>query len=1088
MHVVAPFVDWKWSRQGSNSCGKRTSLRDFPESSARKQRPIHSPRNVQRLYTSPARKSTVPALWLPPASRIIIIISAFLISALKTFLLSNLQKIDTFRSTRKRKMQLSWEMIQDKALHFSKRWKDGRDEKSEAQSFVRDFLAVFGVEDAAAVGRFEERAQRKSGRGFMDYFWSRQLGIEMKSRGKDLEEALNQLMDYVVHLPADDMPELLMVSDFETILLYRRVSGDKRLFKSKDLHRHVRRFAALAGFESTRDIEQQQEVNVAAALKMAKLHDALKSHGYEGHDLEVYLVRLLFCLFAEDTGIFPQQAFLNYAENSKSDGSDLSERLARLFETLNLPDNARAKKTLLSADLKQFRYINGGLFENPLPFAEFNSKMRDTLLECSHFDWNAISPAIFGAMFQGVMDKEERRELGAHYTSEENILKLINPLFMDALWEEFNRIKTNPAALDRFHEKIGSLKFLDPACGCGNFLIITYRELRRLELELLKMKIKSSQKVLDIESMLKVSVEQFYGIELEDFPCQIATVGMWLMDHQMNQRVSEYFGQYFARLPLTKSATIVHGNALRVDWESIVPKEELSFILGNPPFVGKKEQTPTQKEGMQTVFGDLKGVGNLDYVSAWYKKATEMMKGKQTPVGYADTPFQKGAIRAAFVSTNSITQGEQVAILWKPLFEQHHIKIDFGYRTFKWSNEAKGKAAVHCVIVGFSTGYSGEKLIFESVDDTSRKTVRPMLELAIKIAESPYTQMAAKMADSSAYKQAMEIAKSPYAQMAAKIANRPKSVNNINPYLIDAPTVFVESRNTPICNVPEIITGSQATDGGNFYFDQNEYNDFIFKEPAAKAYTRRAFGGEDFIRNKSRYCLWLVDASPNTLKQMPLVLERVAKVKEFRLASSKEATKQWADMPTKFTENRQPDTDFIVIPKVSSENRRYIPIGFLSPDVICNNTLKIVPNATLFHFGILSSNVHNSWMRVVGGRMKSDYQYSNTLVYNNFPWPNADDDQKTAIEALAQAVLDARALFPDSSLADLYDPLTMPKELLKAHQNLDRAVMKLYGFSKDIAEPAIIAALMERYQQLAAPQQNFDEAFSAPRKKRARKS
>jgi hypothetical protein len=474
-------------------------------------------------------------------------------------------------------VQLTWDEIQANAVAFSKRWKDAWDEKSEAQSFVRDFLAVFGVKDAAAVGRFEKRAQRDDGRSFMDYFWKTRIAIEMKTKGKDLPRAYQQLAEYVLHLPAEEMPDLLMVSDFQNIVLYRRTTAEKVDFKTKDLRKHIRRFANIAGYETTREIEEQLEVNVRAAEKMARLHDALKDHGYEGHDLEVYLVRLLFCLFADDTGIFPRQSFLNYMQNSKEDGGDLSDRIARLFEILNMPDATRAKRMLLSAELKQFRYINGGLFKNLLPSAEFDTKMRGTLVDCCHFDWNRISPAIFGAMFQGVMDKNQRRELGAHYTSEENILKLINPLFMDELWKEFDRIKTDVAALDRFHEKITGLKFLDPACGCGNFLIITYRELRLLELEILKIKAGSRQLILDISLLLKVSVEQFYGIEYEDFPCQIAQVGMWLMDHQMNLRVADYFGQYFARLPLTQSATIVHGNALTIEWESIVPKYELSF-------------------------------------------------------------------------------------------------------------------------------------------------------------------------------------------------------------------------------------------------------------------------------------------------------------------------------------------------------------------------------------------------------------------------------------------------------------------------------------------------------------------------------
>ena len=507
---------------------------------------------------------------------------------------------------------LNWENIQSNALAFSIRWKEGRNEKSEAQSFVRDFLAIFGIDDAADVGRFENPALREESRGFMGYFLPKKIAIEMKSKGKDLSEAYKQLKDYIVHLPADEMPELLMVSDFAHIVHYNRTTGKKTQFKTKDLHKHVKRFAVLAGYTSQRTQEREDmiEVNVQAAERMAKLHDELLEHGYEGHDLEIYLVRLLFCLFAGDTGIFPKGNFYDYITNSKEDGSDLSDRISSLFEILNMPEDIRAKRKLLSEELKQFRYINGMLFEKILPRADFNAKMRKLLLECRSFDWSSISPAIFGAMFQGVMNKDLRREIGAHYTDEENILKLLNPLFLDDLWAEFNKVKATPAALDRFHEKIASLKFLDPACGCGNFLMLTYRELRLLELEVLKMKVSTRQKLLDISTMLKVNVEQFYGIEIEDFPCQVATVGMWLVDHQMNIRVSEHFGLYYARLPLSQSATIIHGNAHQVDWERIVLKEEWSYIIGNPPYSGSRTMTAKQKEDMVLTFGSLKNIGN----------------------------------------------------------------------------------------------------------------------------------------------------------------------------------------------------------------------------------------------------------------------------------------------------------------------------------------------------------------------------------------------------------------------------------------------------------------------------------------------
>ena len=896
-------------------------------------------------------------------------------------------------------MSLTWESIQGNAIAFVTRWKDASNEEAQAQSFTTDFLKVFGIDDPEKTGDFEYKVSLDEGRtGYIDYLWKKKLAIEMKSRGKDLNKAYTQLKEYVFHLPDEDMPDMLMVCDFATIVLHSRTTGEKFSFKTKDLRKHIKRFADIAGYETTRIYENQIDVNVKAAEKMARLHDALKEYGYEGHCLEVYLVRILFCLFADDTGIFPDSSFANYIENSREDGSDLSSRLAQLFEILNCSDVIRAKRKLLTPTLLQFRYINGGLFAQSLPFADFNAKMRQTLLDCCAFDWNKISPAIFGAMFQGVMDKKQRRELGAHYTSEENILKLINPLFMDALWREFDRVKAVPARLDAFHHKIASLKFLDPACGCGNFLIITYRELRLLELEILKMKTNTGQRHLDISTMLKVSVEQFYGIEYEDFPCQIAQVGMWLMDHQMNLRVADMFGMYYARLPLTQSATIVHANALRMDWEDVVPAKELSYILGNPPFVGARIMSAEQKDDLLHVFEDTKNAGNLDYVCCWYKKAVEIMQKNRR-------------ISTALVSTNSIAQGEQVAILWNPFFDKG-IHIHFAYRTFKWSNEAKGKAAVHCVIVGFGMQKQTDNFIVNN--DTRHKA------------------------------------------------------ENINGYLIDASNICIESRKKPLCAVPEIGIGNKPIDGGYYLFTEAEKNEFVKKEPLSEKYFRKWLGSEEFINGKVRYCLWLGDCPPSELKSMPECLKRVEAVKKYRLASKSAPTRKLADKPRRFHVENMPTSEYIVIPEVSSENRYYIPIGFLHPDILSSNLVKIIPNATLYHFGILTSSVHMAWMRAVAGRLEMRYRYSKDIVYNNFPWPEANDKQKATIEPLAQAVLDARALFPESSLADLYDPLTMPPELLKAHQKLDRAVMKLYGFKANMAEAEVVAKLFERYQRLVA--------------------
>ena len=902
-------------------------------------------------------------------------------------------------------MPLSWDEIQANAITFSRRWKDGWDEKSEAQSFVRDFLRVFGVDDAAAVGRYEERAQRESGRGFMDYFWPRKIAIEMKSKGRDLDRAYTQLADYLCRLPEEDIPELWMVSDFETIVIWRRSTKQRKQFKTKDLKKNIRQFADIAGLEAQRSIEGQLEVNVKAAEKMARLHDALKEHGYEGHELEVYLVRLLFCLFAEDTGIFPKNTFGDYIEyQTQADGSDLSAKISDLFEVLNQSPEARMKRKLLKEELKQFNYINGALFAERLPSADFNAKMRAVLLDCSRkFDWDKISPAIFGAMFQGVMDSKQRRELGAHYTSEENILKLINPLFLDGLWEEFERVKYDPKQLEQFHQKIAKLKFLDPACGCGNFLIVTYGELRRLEFAILKMKLSESAYTQlrfgenPLEREILCNVDQFYGIEYEDFPCQIAQVGLWLTDHQWNNEVAEHFGIPFVRLPLRASATIVHGNALRLDWESIVPKHQLSYILGNPPFVGARIMSTAQKEDMLHIFDGVKNAGNLDYVAAWYYTAAKLV---------STAPH----IRAAFVSTNSITQGEQVAILWKPIMQDLGLHIDFGYRTFKWSNEAKGKAAVHCVIVGFSRMPNIAKYIYDGEEKTPAQ--------------------------------------------------------NINGYLIDAPSVFIESRSKPICDVPEIGIGNKPIDGGHYLFTEEEKAEFLQVEPQAAEWFRPWLGSVEFINGWQRWCLWLGKCPPSVLRKMPNAVKRVEAVRQTRLASKSLPTQRLAETPTRFHVENMPEGNYIVIPEVSSERRRYIPMGFLTPDILCSNLVKIIPDATLYHFGILTSNIHNAWTRAVCGRLKSDYRYSKDIVYNNFPWPTPDEKQKAAIEIAAQSVLDARALFECSSLADLYDPNTMPPELVKAHKKLDKAVWAAYGFTPRThpSEAAVVAALMEMWR------------------------
>jgi len=872
-------------------------------------------------------------------------------------------------------LNLSWDDIHSKAIAFSNRWKDATSEKQQDQGFIESLLKVFGVADVRTVGTFQERTKIEGQTKWIDYLWKGKIAIEMKTKGEKLDKAMDQLTEYMYSLPAEDVPDLWLVSDFENIRLSRRSTNELLTFKTKELRNYIKHFSEIAGYETERVQDVKIEDNVKAAEKMAKLHDALKASGYGGHDLQVYLVRLLFCLFANDTSIFPKGNLYNYVQKSNVDGSDLSDRISRLFQTLNMDEAERAARKGLSEELKQFRYINGKLFDRILPSPDFDQNMRLILLDCLLFQWHKISPAIFGAMFQGVMDTKQRRELGAHYTSEENILKLINPLFMDELYTEFNKVKADPAALDHFHNKIAGLKFLDPACGCGNFLIITYRELRLLEIEVLKMKVTSGQRLLDITPLLKVSVEQFYGIEYESFPCEIAKVGMWLIDHLMNLAVSDAFGQYFARLPLRQSATIVHGNALRIDWESVVPNAELSYILGNPPFIGNNNLSPLQREDLAPFFPHNK---RMDYVAAWYVKASIYMSGTQ--------------IKSALVSTNSISQGEQVALLWKPLIEQG-VFINFGIPTFKWSNEAKGNAAVHCVIIGFS-----------------------------------YIE----------------------------------TIPNINPYLFEGSTIFIESRSRPICAVPAMEKGNQPTDGGNLIIEANDYESFISREPLAKKYIKKLVGAVEFINGLDRYCLWLPSVSPAELRKMPLVLERIEKCRKMRLASPDSGTRKLADTPMLFRETKNPET-FIVIPSVSSERRNYIPIGFLDNNTIATNLVLVIPYATLYHFGILTSSVHMAWMRTVCGRLKSDYRYSKDIVYNNFPWPNVSSIQEAELATLAQAVLDARCMFKDSNLADLYDRLSMPPVLKKAHTALDNAVMGLYGFEKNMSESAIVSALLVQY-------------------------
>ena len=912
---------------------------------------------------------------------------------------------------------LSWNEIKSRALAFSKHWADAKDEDAEAKPFLIDFFEIFGITNKR-IARFEHAVKKFGGKqGFVDLFWPGVLLVEMKSRGRNLTRAYNQAMDYFDGIRESDLPRYILVSDFARFALTDLENGTTLEFSLENLHKEVKNFGFIAGY-TTQIITPQDPINIKAAERMGKLHDALKDIGYAGHALEVYLVRLLFCLFAEDTGIFQKRQFQDYLEqHTTEDGADLAHHLATLFYVLNTPEHQRLKN--LDEDLAAFPYVNGKLFAETLPPAGFDAAMRSALLSACMLDWSRISPAIFGSLFQSIMDATARRNLGAHYTSEENILKLIKPLFLDALWAEFEKIQRNHAKLIEFHERLAQLRFLDPACGCGNFLVITYRELRKLELEILK-KLHKTDQLLEIDTLTRLNVDQFYGIEIEEFPAQIAQVALWLTDHQMNLQTSEVFGAYFARIPLRHAPTIVHGNALRIDWHDVCPNAD--YIIGNPPFVGAKFMSAEQRADANAVFGNIKNAGLLDFVTAWHVKATRYMQ-------------QHPQTETALVSTNSTTQGEQVGALWGWMLAQG-VKINFAHRTFSWTNEARGKAAVHVVIIGFALHDINSKIIYEYED----------------------------------------IKGEPHAVEAKRI----------NPYLVDATEIFIENRRQPISTIPEIVFGSMANDGGFLILQDDEKENLIKSQPLAAKWIRPFLGAEEFINNKSRWCLWLAGINPSELRTIPEVYERVLSVKKHRLSSNRAATNKLANTPYLFGEIRQPSSIYLMLPRVSSELRKFIPIGYLPPEIIASDAALTISNATLFHFGILTSTQHNAWMRTVAGRLKSDYRYSANIVYNNFPWPTPTDAQRSAIETAAQGVLDARAHYPDSSLADLYDPLTMPPELVKAHAKLDKAVDAAYGYKGANSDAERVAFLFGLYQDLIGALAKATE--SNPKPKRARSS
>ena len=916
-------------------------------------------------------------------------------------------------------MRLSWNEVRGRAAAFAKDWADAAYEKGETQSFYNAFFEVFGVR-RRSVARYEAHVAKLDNRsGFIDLFWPGVLIVEQKSAGRDLKAAYEQAGEYFDALPERDRPRFILVSDFQSFELHDLDEREVVAFALADLPAHVEAFGFILGVQR-RTFRDQDPANIEAAELVGRLHDALADAGHRGHDLERFLVRIVFCMFADDTGVFePRDIFLDFIETRTSgDGADLGLWLAQLFEVLDTPEDQRP--ATLDEDLTRFPYVNGDLFTGHLRMFSFDAAMRGALLDACHFDWSKLSPAIFGALFQSVMDPVTRRAQGAHYTTEKNILKVIEPLFMDDLRAEFDRMKARKdrrrvSELRRFQQNLGGLTFFDPACGCGNFLIIAYRELRLLEIEVIRdirdATAATGQAVLDAAWQSMVDVDQFYGIELGEFPARIAETALWMMDHIMNNRLSLEFGQTFVRIPLEKSPHIVHGDSLETEWSGLLPPGDCSFVLGNPPFVGAKQQTAEQRAQVRGIAALGKNGGTLDYVAAWFIKAGEYVQG--------------GDARIGFVATNSITQGEQVAQLWPLLFTRCKLEIAFAHRTFAWGSDARGKAHVHVVILGLDRRKAArvEKRLFNYPDING---------------EPEESRHAA-----------------------------------LTPYLFDAgglsdPHLVVQEESAPINGMRRLKTGVQMIDNGIFTFKQDDYESFVAKEPGSQRFFRKYIGGDEYINGFHRWILYLAHSSPSDLRQLPEVRERIRRVREYRASSRRPSTVAMAAYPTRVGVDERLSEPFLVLPNTSSERREYVPIGWLTPDVIANQKLRILPGATLVEFALLTSSMHMAWMRAVTGRMKSDYMYSVGVVYNTYPMPPKDADM-SGLERLAQAVLDARAEHPGATLADLYDPDLMPPNLRRAHQALDRAVDRLYRRSGFASERERVEHLFRLYESMRAP-------------------
>jgi len=926
-------------------------------------------------------------------------------------------------------MSLDYQHIREQLHRIIHDYKDAEGyERGQSQNFWTQIFNAYGVSGQVQLKAFEHRLKDDKSQKYVDAFIPKLVMIEQKSRGLDLNKAYNQVSKYYERLSAADKPRYIVLSNFDELWLFD-IENPLNIKEYKcplaDLPKNAEWLDFLAPNAAMAEIVEENPINRQATEMVAKLHQAFISDGVNADELALFLTRLIFCFFADDTGIFGQKNLLDglLKNEARSDGSNLNEVFTTLFDTLNTKD----RSSRLPESYAAFAYINGDLFSQSIRIPYFDENLYNLVVQCNNLDWSEISPAIFGSMFQSVLDiddtadsDDKRREFGAHYTSEKNILKVINSLFLQELRDEFSKCaKDKPRAI-KLYEKLPTLKFFDPACGCGNFLIIAYRELRLLENQLIAQIYGEQRGLLDISSMCKVTVEQFYGIEIEPHAAHIARVAMWITDHQLNQATAERFGTTRPTTPIVYSPHITEGNALQIDWEDVLAANECDFVMGNPPFVGTKYQSKDQKVDMQLVARDIKGYKSLDYVAGWYIKAMHYMQS-------ANPQYH---IETAFVSTNSVVQGGQVAILWKYVLEQCKGYINFAHHTFRWSNEGKGVAAVHCIIVGYSIRQSTDKTIF-SYDD---------------IAGEP----------------------------------KPSKAKIINGYLVDAPLVFFDRASYQVSNELEMLSGCKPTDGNNLLLSDIEYKDLVEKEPIARKYLKRFMMGNEFLNDIERWCLWFDDSNPielnNDLKNMPLVMQRIENVKHLRLASTKPNTVKKAKTPHLFDETRYSKSNYIALPVVSSENRKYIPTGFLDKNIIPGNKLFMVANADIYHFGILSSSMHNAFMRLTAGRMKSDYSYSSTIVYNNLPYPfdAKDSDNKTVkakeiIGSAAQAVLDARQLYQDvsddsPSLAKLYNTYMIDPypELTKAHIALDKTVDKAYGYKGKGDDTSRVEFLLKR--------------------------